>query len=58
MRRAGGRRVKAIGAGHSFTAAASTDGVQVSLDRMSRVLDVDRDRGRVRGRGGHPPAGA
>ena len=43
-----GGRVKAIGAGHSFTAAASTDGVQVSLDGMARVLDVDRDRGRVR----------
>ena len=48
VRRAGGRRVKAIGAGHSFTAAASTDGVQVTLDRMSHLLDVDRDRGRVR----------
>jgi L-gulonolactone oxidase len=36
-----GRRVKAIGAGHSFTAAAVTDGVQVSLDRMQRVLHVD-----------------
>jgi L-gulonolactone oxidase len=43
-----GGRVKAIGAGHSFTAAASTDGVQLSLDGMSRVLDVDRERGRVR----------
>ena len=43
-----GRRVKAIGAGHSFTAAASTDGVQVSLDRMARVLEVDVPAGRVR----------
>ncbi len=48
VRRADGRRVKAIGAGHSFTAAATTDGVQISLDAMSRVLDVDPDRGRVR----------
>ena len=43
-----GRRVKAIGAGHSFTAAASTDGVQLSLDRMARVLEVDVAAGRVR----------
>ncbi len=48
VRHADGRRVKAIGAGHSFTAAATTDGVQVSLDAMSRLLDVDADRGRVR----------
>ena len=50
MRRAAeaGGRVKAIGAGHSFTAAAVTDGVQVSLDRMSRVLDLDASSGRVR----------
>ncbi|MET0579540.1 MAG: FAD-binding protein, partial [Ilumatobacteraceae bacterium] len=45
---AAGRRVKAIGGGHSFTAAASTDGIQVSLDAMSRVLETDVDRGRVR----------
>lgn len=43
-----GRRVKAIGAGHSFTAAAVTNGVQLSLDRMSAVLEADRDTGRVR----------
>ena len=43
-----GGTVKAIGAGHSFTAAAETSGTQLSLDRMSRVLDVDRDTGRVR----------
>jgi L-gulonolactone oxidase len=43
-----GARVKAIGAGHSFTATAETDGTQVSLDRMGRVLDVDVASGRVR----------
>jgi L-gulonolactone oxidase len=43
-----GRRVKAIGAGHSFTAAAETSGIQVSLDCMQRVLDVDRATGQVR----------
>ena len=42
------RRVKAIGAGHSFTATASTDGVQLSLDRMAGVLEVDAATGRVR----------
>ena len=50
MRRAAdaGTRVKAIGAGHSFTAAAETSGVQLSLDRMDRVLDVDGATGQVR----------
>ena len=43
-----GQRVKPIGAGHSFTAAAETDGVQVSLDRMADVVDVDVEHGRVR----------
>ncbi len=43
-----GRRVKVIGAGHSFTAAAETSGVQLSLDRMQRIVDVDRASGRVR----------
>lgn len=42
-----GRRVKAIGAGHSFTSAAMTGGVLLSLDRMSRVTAVDRVTGRV-----------
>src|SRR3954469_12138078 len=43
-----GQRVKAIGAGHSFTAAAETSGVQLSLDRMARVLEVDGGSGRGR----------
>ena len=47
-----GRRVKAIGAGHSFTAAAVTEGVQVSLDRMQRVRHVDRQRQQVTVDGG------
>ena len=42
-----GRRVKAYGAGHSFTGAALTDGLHLSLDGMQRVLDVDRATGRV-----------
>jgi L-gulono-1,4-lactone dehydrogenase len=50
VRRAAGAgiRVKAIGAGHSFTAAAETSGVQLTLDRLDKVLEVDRDGGRVR----------
>jgi L-gulono-1,4-lactone dehydrogenase len=43
-----GQRVKAIGAGHSFTAAAETSGVQLSLDRMGRVLEIDEAAGLVR----------
>ena len=51
-RRRGGQRVKAIGAGHSFTATAVTDGVQLSLDRMQRVLHVDHETQRVTVQGG------
>ena len=42
-----GQRVKTIGAGHSFTAAAMTNGVLLSLERMRSVLAVDRSRHRV-----------
>jgi len=41
------QRVKAIGAGHSFTATAMTDGVLLSLERMQSVRHVDRASGRV-----------
>ena len=47
-----GRRVKPIGAGHSFTAAAATDGVQVHLGRLSGLTHIDRDRNLVTVRGG------
>jgi FAD-linked oxidoreductase len=43
-----GRRVRVAGSGHSFTDAACTEGFQLSLERMNRVLDVDRAAGRVR----------
>ena len=43
-----GRTVRVAGSGHSFTALVPTDGVLVGLERMSRVLDVDRDSGLVR----------
>ena len=38
---AAGRTVKTIGAGHSFTPAAMTDGVLLSLEHLDRVLAVD-----------------
>jgi L-gulonolactone oxidase len=47
-----GLRVRVAGSGHSFTDAACTDGFLLSLERMDRVLDVDRDSGRVRVEGG------
>ncbi|MCL2769076.1 MAG: FAD-binding protein [Solirubrobacterales bacterium] len=47
-----GRRVRAAGAGHSFSDIACTDGVLVALDRLARVLDVDRSAGLVRAQAG------
>ena len=46
--RAADRTVRAVGAGHSFTDAALTDGTLLALDRMRRVLDVDRASGLAR----------
>lgn len=51
---ADGRKVKPVGSGHSFTATAATDGVQVRLDRISGLREVDRDTGRVTVHGGTP----
>ncbi len=45
---AAGRTVRVAGAEHSFTGAVLTDGTLLSLERMSRVLDVDRASGLVR----------
>jgi L-gulono-1,4-lactone dehydrogenase len=42
------RPVRVAGAGHSFTELVPTDGTLVLLDRMDRLLDVDRDSGLVR----------
>ena len=49
VERAAGRglRVKAVGTGHSFTDAACTEGVLVSLDRMDAVESIDSARHRV-----------
>jgi L-gulonolactone oxidase len=41
-------RVRVAGSGHSFSDIALTDGVQLRLDRLTRVLDVDRSSGLVR----------
>ena len=38
---AGARRVKVVGAGHSFTDIACTDGLMLDLSRMNRVLRVE-----------------
>ncbi|TML39527.1 MAG: FAD-binding protein [Actinobacteria bacterium] len=38
-----GRRVKAVGAGHSFTDTACTSGTMVELDGYARLLRYDRD---------------
>jgi L-gulonolactone oxidase len=45
-------RVRVAGSGHSFSDIALTDGLQVSLRRMDRVLDSDSSTGLVRVQGG------
>jgi L-gulonolactone oxidase len=45
--RAEGLRVKPVGSGHSFTAAAVTDGVQVRLDGFDGILGCDTTTGLV-----------
>jgi len=40
--------VRVAGSGHSFTDAVLTDGTLLSLDRMNRILDIDRETGLVR----------
>jgi FAD-linked oxidoreductase len=42
-----GLRVKAVGAGHSFTSVAVTDGVQIRPDGLTEVRSVDPDAGTV-----------
>jgi L-gulono-1,4-lactone dehydrogenase len=42
-----GQVLRAVGSGHSFTAAVLTDGVLLRMDRMSRVHHVDRVSGLV-----------
>ncbi len=47
-----GRKVRPIGAGHSFTAIGSPVDVQVSLDRLSGIVRADSTTGLVTVRGG------
>jgi L-gulonolactone oxidase len=49
-----GLRVKPVGAGHSFTGAAITDGVQLRLGHLSGITSVDSTRGEVTVRAGTP----
>ncbi|MBQ0985525.1 FAD-binding protein [Streptomyces sp. F63] len=46
--------VKAVGTGHSFTAAAATDGVLLRPDRLTGVRRIDRDAGTVTVAAGTP----
>jgi L-gulono-1,4-lactone dehydrogenase len=50
--RSRGSRVRAVGAGHSFSDIACSEGTLVSLEQMRDVLDVDRASGLVRVQGG------
>lgn len=44
---AAGMRLKVVGAGHSFTPIALTDGLLLSLDGLDRVIDCDPHTGLV-----------
>jgi FAD-linked oxidoreductase len=43
-----GLPVKTVGAGHSFTGVAATDGILVDLDQLQGVISADVETGRVR----------
>lgn len=49
-----GRRVKAVGTGHSFTAAAATDGVLIRPDLLTGIRGIDREAGTVTVEAGTP----
>jgi FAD-linked oxidoreductase len=49
---AAGLRVRVAGAGHSFSDIALSDGLLIGMERMARVLDVDRSSGLVRAEAG------
>ncbi|MEK8172784.1 FAD-binding protein [Streptomyces sp. M19] len=42
-----GLRVKAVGTGHSFTATAATDGLQIRPERLVGIRALDRAAGTV-----------
>lgn len=45
---ADGRRIRVVGAGHSFTPVAAGDDVMISLDDLTGIVVVDAERRRVR----------
>jgi FAD-linked oxidoreductase len=45
---AAGIKIKAVGASHSFTAIAATDGILLHLDRMNKIISHDPVTQRVR----------
>ncbi|WP_296213478.1 D-arabinono-1,4-lactone oxidase [uncultured Corynebacterium sp.] len=49
---ASGEKVKPIGAGHSFTSVAATEGIQVSLDNLAGLIHFDRQKMTARLRAG------
>jgi xylitol oxidase len=49
---AGADRIKALGSRHSFNGIADTPGDLVSLERLDRVIGLDRDRATVAVEGG------
>ena len=51
---ADGLRVKPVGTGHSFTAAAQTEGLMLRPDRLTGVRRVDREEGTVTVAAGTP----
>ncbi|TDD51079.1 FAD-binding protein [Kribbella antibiotica] len=42
-----GKKVKAVGSGHSFTGCAAPEQVMVRLDGLSAITNADRESGRV-----------
>ncbi|MHC0429212.1 D-arabinono-1,4-lactone oxidase [Streptomyces sp. O3] len=51
---ADGRRVKAVGTGHSFTSAATTDGLLVRPELFTGIRAIDRAEGTVTVQAGTP----
>ncbi|WP_328493520.1 FAD-binding protein [Streptomyces sp. NBC_00414] len=49
-----GLRVKAVGTGHSFTAAAATDGVLIRPQLLTGIRGIDRENGTVTVEAGTP----
>ena len=49
-----GQRVKALGAGHSFTGIAVTTGLHLDLSRLTGFTAIDLEHRRVRVLGGTP----